>query len=155
MIYCKDCAWLTAHQGKHACYTLQKIIEKPDTEYCAWGLMPSELIPCDICKTPIYKPVIAILDHGKAIGICHNCYQKLGTCALCKHSDNCAFDTDPSPLPKMVQKQVSVQGGYAITTIRNPDRVAITCEKNCKCYNKEEQYCMREDQTCINQEIYI
>ena len=59
----------------------------------------------------------------------------------------CSFENDPSPLPKIVQKQVRQGNMTAITQVRNPERIEITCKKDCPCYDPEFE-CLRQFGTC-------
>ena len=79
--------------------------------------------------------------------ICQKCNEMLHTCALCKNGQTCAFDNDPSPIPKQIQKQY--RNGPMISVVQeiNPERVAITCAKGCFCYDPENG-CLRQYNTC-------
>ena len=69
--------------------------------------------------------------------ICPNCNKLLGTCRTCQNGNLCTFETDPSPLPKIVQKQIRQGNMTAVTQVMNPERVAITCQKGCPCYSPD------------------
>lgn len=83
---------------------------------------------------------------------CNNCIYLLGGCYSCGNVVSCAFEQDPSPLPKIVVQTVQ-QGNMTMQTqIRNPEREAITCKTKCPCWN-EEWGCGRTKQFaqfCIN-----
>ena len=65
---------------------------------------------------------------------CENCAERFGTCYMCQHRNECAFETDTDPMPKIINKTVSQMGGRMITTtqIMNPERVEKFC-KVCQC----------------------
>jgi hypothetical protein len=118
-----------------------------DTDFCS--KYTKELKICSICGRPTNNLIIEI-DKKKdyPIAVCNQCRLNAGTCARCTEFANCLFETDPSPLPKVVQKKIQ-QGNMVMTTqIQNPDRVEITCKK-CPCWN-EEGYCNREFICCSN-----
>lgn len=81
--------------------------------------------------------------------VCPLYYQYKGTCAICANSLTCAFETDPSPLPKAIIQETR-QGNMTMQMqVRNPERIKITCAQGCKCYSADG-FCERESNTCIN-----
>ena len=106
---------------------------------------------CDLCGGLfIESPYIDITNSTKLLVVCPECKAAYHYCPTCTHSQSCAFETDPSTLPKMVQKQVRKGNMIAVTTIRNPERIAITCAKSCSCYDPETKECVRENLSCPN-----
>lgn len=104
---------------------------------------------CDYCgRTP--APIIEIMNNTIC---CVECYRKWDTCALCIHGSKCAFETDPSPLPKIVQKTIR-QGNMTVQqTVKNPDRIRELCQFSCPCFD-EEFGCFKENGYCTKyQEI--
>ena len=101
---------------------------------------------CDICGAAYEKlPFVELVD-DKYIQYCHRCSQYLHNCITCAHLPNeCKFETDPSPLPKQVQKTVQMGPVQQITIIRNPERMAVTCP-GCICYENSE--CTQEKVAC-------
>lgn len=98
---------------------------------------------CAKCGRPIQREKVL---SNKGI-YCLNCTLLLGTCTGCQHSTSCAFQEDPTPIPKTVVKTFQ-QGPMTLQQeIANPDRILETCAKNCKCYN-EEFGCMRQYESC-------
>lgn len=155
---CEHCAYSAIKGavggGQPVCRRLHIPID-PEQDGCTFGASETAIASCSICHRPVPMPTIVILEDHRAIGVCAQCQELLNTCQMCKHSENCAFETDPSTLPKQVQKQIPIQGGYAMTYVRNPERIAITCEKGCKCYNAELQTCNREFGMCGNHDIFL
>jgi hypothetical protein len=82
------------------------------------------------------------------ITVCANCLPILGTCGACEKVRECLFETSSVPEPKVIVKTIQNGNMQMQTQIKNPDRIAKTCV-NCICWNKEENYCMREiDRVC-------
>ena len=100
---------------------------------------------CPLCGN-YYLPTIMVVDmtEGKPILICPTCYSNYMTnCATCTKSQKCAFETDPSPIPKLIQRQYRQGPMTSVIQEKNPERIAITCQKGCECYS-EEKGCLRE-----------
>lgn len=81
--------------------------------------------------------------------ICRDCYSKHDTCALCENGYICSFETDPSPLPKVVMQTIRRGNMTMQTQVKNPERFQAFCLK-CECFNKEENICGKEDSWCKN-----
>lgn len=79
---------------------------------------------------------------------CYQCLDRLSTCEGCSKYIPCGFETDPSPIPKMIVKTIRQGPIIQQMQIPNPDRIAITCKLNCPCWNGE--YCGRETNYCTN-----
>ena len=83
--------------------------------------------------------------------LCPQCASLLNTCNFCKQAQQCLFETDPSPLPKMIKKQFRQGNMITVTEIINPERVRQTCEKGCACFDanfgcmRQFYYCERMD----------
>lgn len=111
-----------------------------------------EILKCDSCGKTILNAREVLLEefNGKTLCLCEECNAQALTCAFCSSGTLCDFETNPSTLPKVVQKQV--RQGYTIVTtqVRNPDRVKETCAKNCKCWDPETQICRKEQHWCNN-----
>lgn len=108
-----------------------------------------ELVHCSFCDAIIPKPhytLIHSVDNSWK-PICDNCFKLSGHCGGCSKSTTCDFETNPSTIPKAVQKTFQ-QGPQTITTmVKNPTRIDITCRVNCQCFS-EEFGCLRENNTC-------
>lgn len=68
---------------------------------------------------------------------------------MCEFAKTCDFETNPSTMPKIVQKVIQQGNMQMATQVRNPEREKITCAAGCKCYN-ETYGCSRQDNLCIN-----
>lgn len=141
---CKTCAILDSKLQK--CRMFGHQVE-PAIDFCSKHT--TELITCELCGGQIPKAQsIIYVNKGKPNRlICERCSQLHGTCHFCKNSAICSFETDPSSLPKMIQKQVRQGNMIAMTQIRNPERIEITCKKGCPCYDPELE-CLRQFGTC-------
>lgn len=99
-------------------------------------------IPCDYCG----RPVSTIVD-SEGNCSCVDCYKQFDTCIMCCNGNTCAFETDPSPIPKVVT-QTMRQGPMVMQTqVKNPERVKQFCFP-CKCFNQDELLCGKEDRWC-------
>lgn len=107
------------------------------------------MIKCDNCAIPIEeKSAIIYVNNEQVNHICRRCSSMSGTCGFCKTGNECRFELDHSiNLPKQVQQQISRNGGIFITTIKNPERIKVTCQAGCACYD-EENGCLKEYGTC-------
>lgn len=108
-----------------------------------------EVVTCAVCGQIIPKKNY-YLTHFKDSTwkpTCDNCLKLSGTCGGCSKSSTCDFETNPSPIPKTVQKQIRQGNQILVTTVKNPSRIEMTCEKNCGCFSQEFG-CLRENGTC-------
>ena len=109
----------------------------------------STLQHCAICGAILFENNIIIEQKPDETvrAICFDCNNKIGTCALCSHATGCLFETDPSPIPKIIQKQIR-QGNFTqIITVKNPERIEKICKANCPCFSEENE-CNRHFNTC-------
>ena len=109
----------------------------------------TELPKCDICGQIDPNSVLTQKSDGSWIRLCKNCQNKSGTCGGCSKSSTCDFETNPSPIPKAVEKRFQQGNQIMITQIKNPLRIDATCRINCPCFS-EENGCCREYNTCNN-----
>lgn len=113
-----------------------------------------ELTYCGVCQRILATPHYSLTKFadGNFHPICETCLSASGTCQSCTRGTTCSFESDPSPLPKAVQKSF-VQGNQQIvTTVPNPDRIKETCAKNCSCFDAASYSCNRQNSTCRNYE---
>lgn len=139
--YCRTCRILDPMQQK--CQLSGQSVN-PNADYCTKH--QEEVAQCEKCGqgtlTPFYTR-----DGNQWHTFCARCVELLNTCHFCEHASKCAFEQDPSPLPKMVQKQIRQGNMVQITTVKNPDRIRQTCENGCPCFSQEND-CMREYNGC-------
>ena len=143
--YCDTCAFAGLNQPAF-CALKNKIVKA--TDYCSEHR--NSVTTCDICGNIILASGIIDSNHI----ICSQCFSVIHTCAVCKHVDSCAYQTDPSPLPKTIPQQVRQGNIIAVTQVINPERVRITCQKGCKCYSKENDCLKQNNSFCGNHEVY-
>ena len=112
-----------------------------------------QLTTCGNCGQIIPKTHYALIhsNDGNWKPICDKCLSLSGHCGGCSKSTTCDFETNPSPIPKAVQKQVRHGNQILMTTVKNEERIRETCKKNCGCFSKEFG-CLRENGTCGNYE---
>lgn len=99
---------------------------------------------CSLCGRPAQQLFIDVKT--KTI-YCGHCAPHISHCPTCANLKTCLFETDPSPAPKLIQKQIK-QGNMIMTTqVKNPDRIRITCQTGCPCFSNENT-CLREFNHC-------
>ena len=141
---CGDCALYASGLCRMTGLTVNA-----ETDYCSKCVF--SLPTCDLCGQETLNVIYDVTNPDKILKVCQSCSEKSGTCATCKHGTTCDFNTNPSPTPKMVQKQIRQGSTTMITQIPNPDRIRETCQNGCKCYI-EDFGCCRQFNTCENYE---
>lgn len=109
----------------------------------------SQRYECDICHRQIHHTEV-IYDSKSNKIVCSDCCNRLSTCDNCHNGPVCLFETDPSPLPKQIQKQIRQGNMIGQTIIKNPDRILITCQKGCPCWDAETESCNKQLRYCAN-----
>lgn len=151
---CKNCAYLFTKPKLNPICALNRHSVNPEGQRCQCFIDKTNINHCDICGEEIINYTIYQTDSIQKY-ICSSCASASGTCNLCKQCSQCEFETNSSPLPKKVIKQI--QRGPAImqTEVMNPDRIKETCMKGCPCWDEKEQYCLKENRnrTCGRYEL--
>lgn len=142
--YCKSCRF-AGLQTPNMCGLAGWQIT--DTDFCSKHRR--SVMTCDTCGRVIVSGGVYFDNHL----ICNHCLSLLGTCEICRFGNTCEFETNPSPLPKFVQKEIRQGNMSAVTQVMNPERIHITCEKGCKCFDKKNG-CLKQIGSCPNGEIY-
>lgn len=101
---------------------------------------------CETCGRQTEQQVLAPDGDSWHI-LCPNCADQLNSCGFCKNAGKCDFETNPSSLPKFVQKQIRQGPMISVTTEMNPERIRQTCEKGCDCFDANFG-CMRQFHYC-------
>ena len=140
---CLNCAYHTLNPQK--CPLIGYAYSGNGNQVCPYWA--HELPKCDYCGRIEQDCSILEATDGNWKRLCHDCRSKLGTCAMCKKSITCDFETNPSPIPKAVEKRFQQGNQIMVTTVKNEERIRETCRKNCKCFS-EEFGCLRENGTC-------
>lgn len=122
---------------------------KEDAKPCC-PYWKAEVPKCSRCGQPDPAPYIISNSDGSCKTLCQKCNSKLDTCGMCSKSSTCDYETNPSPLPKAVQKTIQEGNQIAVITVKNDARIEETCAKNCECFDKENKICRREDGYCEN-----
>lgn len=130
--FCKDCVYYMS--GKCGLNGEAAPIDACNKFY-------NERYECAICHKPIYHEQV-IYDDALKQSICPSCLDHLSSCSFCAHADTCAYEQDPSPLPKVIQRKTP----FGITQSRNPEREQALCTK-CSCWNNG---CSRQGEPCSN-----
>lgn len=139
---CKECAYFDDMRCK--------ISGRPAISHnVACASFSSQRYECDICHRQIHHTEV-IYDSKSNKIICSDCSNRLSSCDNCNNGHLCLFETDPSPLPKQIQKQIRQGNMFGQTIIKNPDRIDITCKKNCPCWNTETESCNKQLRYCAN-----
>lgn len=138
---CLDCAF----ENNDICQLARRQID-PGGQICQSFKSKADIQNCELCGQRMINGIFFQTPTETKL-ICPDCSKKSGTCALCKEGSKCEFETNPSTLPKQVMQQVRRGPAIINTTVRNPERVELTC-KNCVCWNKEENYCLKENGIC-------
>lgn len=77
---------------------------------------------------------------------CERCAEMFGTCYMCQHKDECAFETNADPMPKMINIIINQMDGRMVTAtqVMNPERVEKFC-KVCQCNGEvdDQPYCIK------------
>ena len=152
--FCETCAISTPRldvETGRVCNRTRSAVK--DTDFCSHHA--KELWKCDCCGNQFWStPYIimnatedGVVDSIDAC-ICPQCNHNLYTCRTCQNMDKCKFESDPSPLPKVVQK--TIQDGFitTVTQVMNPERIAITCEKGCPCWSQNFGCSKQNHGTC-------
>lgn len=139
---CTDCALLRYNNG--ICPYFQESFTSEDR---ACPKFISSLVKCDVCgkftPTAVWE-----LDGDIIHQWCQNCAEHSGCCLTCNRNSLCAFETDPNPLPKVIQQHTRQGNTVTVTQVKNPKRIEVTCAEKCKCYSKELG-CLKEHGCCV------
>lgn len=109
------------------------------------------MLNCNLCGRPLKasEATFTPVKNDNYIITCPEHTLLFDTCHLCQSGNLCDFETNPSRLPKMIQKQIQQGPMTQIIQMKNPDRVAETCAKNCPCYNPDYE-CGKNFGVCGN-----
>ena len=146
--FCKSCAVLAPNAP--VCQ-LKDIQVDPEVDYCSKHT--TFLERCEICGRVLDKEhsILQFKDNTYVRTVCEKCNLLAKTCQLCKHVGKCFFETDPSPIPKIIEKRIQQGPMITVMQIRNPERVDYCCkEKKCSCFSEEYNDCMKNYNYCEN-----
>ena len=141
---CGDC--LYRDQKTQVCRVMQMEVDAAH-EACARYASEENTVTCELCGNCILlTDSILYVEEDRNHITCGQCAEKSGTCSTCICVKECVFQTDPSPVPQVVQKRIQQGPMVQIVQVMNPDRIAITCKMGCKCWDAENETCYK--QTC-------
>lgn len=152
--YCETCANsspnLQAKTGR-VCKRWNAAVKNSD--FCSYHL--KELWKCDCCGNRFMDNPIITATYDPSTGathvdsaICMQCFKNLNKCVTCKNANLCDFETNPSSIPKTIQKEVRQGNMRAVTQVLNPERIAITCQKDCPCWTPDSLCAKQNHGTC-------
>lgn len=141
--HCGRCIFRDKESG--ACDLLKTAVAENETA-CKRYTTTESLVTCELCGRQTLGGSEVIFMEDRIHVTCADCANKTGTCRTCINVKECKFETDPSPIPQIVQKQIRQGPMVQIVQIMNPDRVAITCKMGCDCWDAESETCYK--QTC-------
>lgn len=99
---------------------------------------------CAICGQPIMGHTVWFNNQV----LCENCGKLIGVCQTCAERTHCDFETDSSPVPKVVQQTVKQGNMVSSFPVKNPNRTEITCKaKGCVCFDGNNG-CKRDLGSC-------
>ena len=140
---CLNCAFRTLNPQQ--CPIIGHRYTEDRNQVCPYWV--NELPKCEVCGKIVPDSMFTQKSDGSWIRICKNCQSKSGTCGGCSKSSICDFETNPSPIPKAIQKRIQQGNQIMVMTVRNEERIRETCQKNCECFS-EAVGCLRENGTC-------
>ena len=109
-----------------------------------------ELTYCAICNQVIPGRNVTFTQAPDSSwkAVCEKCLPVIGTCRTCSKGSTCDFETNPSPIPKAVEKRFQQGNQIIVTTVKNDERINETCAKNCECFDHETRTCRKENSYC-------
>lgn len=123
-----------------------------DEDYCSKHA--ENLLTCDLCGNFfIGNAYLEQTEDGTWYSYCGKCNSILKTCGGCQKGNECEFDTNPDPMPKVVMKTVSQGNMMMQSQVRNEERVKKYCH-SCHCWD-EEHGCMKIFNVGCDKKQYI
>lgn len=130
---CKTCGFLNPTQP--VCQVFGHQVD-PTADFCSKH--NNQIIYCVRCGRPVIDSFLIEVKENQYEHFCDDCRLSFSTCTNCVKANICDFETNPSTLPKVVQKQIRQGNMIMMTQIRNPERIAITCQNGCPCFDAEK-----------------
>ena len=98
---------------------------------------------CKLCGKPLRGSDLVYFGWVlNGICLCREHANYIGRCYTCAKAQNCDFETNSSPLPKILKTNTRTpQGMTILQTMKNPERIKLTCH-NCACWTGKE--CARD-----------
>ncbi len=102
---------------------------------------------CQVCEKPTPDYFIDITEEEKPHIICLNCDKHWQMCPTCVNGNQCEFQTNPSPIPKTIRKQIQNGNMTMVTEVPNPERIRKLCQELCPCFDPENG-CLKQKNSC-------
>ena len=149
-----NCGQCLRRRTQDGLCTVGQSIVPAAQEACIWYAGEDSTVECELCGGRVFTKNSVIFPEETTHITCGQCAGKMGTCATCICVHECAFETDPSPIPPVIQQRIQQGPMTQIISAMNPERIAITCKAGCKCWDSENEVCnKRTAQTCGQYEI--
>ena len=125
----------------------------PNTQACV--NFDSAPLICHNCNSIFPHKMAIILQESKETYLfCPNCADQIGQCGTCALGNKCDFQTNPSPIPLTIRRQIKQGPMVSVIEEKNPERQKITCQNGCLCYSEEHE-CMRQFHSCKNYRLSL
>lgn len=148
---CENCKYIIQHQQSPTQYFCLRLSQAPipikPNDFCSY--FTTETYTCGCCghELPGHAQTIVVTDET-ATEICEQCNANSGKCITCINSQKCDFETNPSTLPKIIQKTIQQGNMTSVTQVRNPERIRITCQNGCPCWSEDFDCYKQNHGTC-------
>lgn len=133
--------------------SILKMVVAENQDACPRYADEGNVITCELCGRRTVVDNSVIYNEERVHLVCGDCADKSGTCYTCLERKTCPFETDPSPLPKVVQRRIQQGPMVEIAQIKNPERINITCRAGCPCWDEESFTCGKEQGWCCSYKI--
>lgn len=140
---CKECVLRNGNN----CLVARRMVEDLSSAACPWGRRADSIRTCEKCGQQFESLLIDMTSNTPHF-ICEACLKSYNTCNSCSQQIFCGFSADQRT-PDYVMRQFRNGNQIIQTQIKNPDKIEIYC-KGCKCWNKDNEYCMKEWGYCKN-----
>ena len=121
------------------CITTHQVMP-PNTQACV--NFDSAPLICHNCNSIFPHKMAIILQESK-----ETCADQIGQCGTCALGNKCDFQTNPSPIPLTIRRQIKQGPMVSVIEEKNPERIAITCKVNCECFDPENK-CLKKSGVC-------
>lgn len=140
----KKCSTCGLYNPRKAACALTNRKVNPSEDFCS--AHQGEVTRCERCNS-ITLNAIWTPDGDNWHILCSDCASALSTCNFCRSGTQCAFETNPDPLPKTVNQTQRTPFGVTQSQIRNPEREQKFCS-TCRCWSTDSQSCSKSAQNC-------
>lgn len=135
---CGKCLIRRAEDG--FCAVINDVVKVTDSA-CVKCATEDSIFVCELCGTATLKSSAVVFVEDRTHLVCGNCAKYTSMCQTCIKVRECAFETDPSPIPFTIQKHIQTGPMVQIMEVMNPERIAITCKMGCDCWDNVNETC--------------